>query len=269
MKMAAKEQEYPLWRFLYPSRPKDEEEAYRQHYQDDDRRQVSTIIFLASVYLMTFTMLDLSALGSNSELLRGVYLRSILTLIGIGLFVYMGVAKHYRAIDFSVLVFSFCVSIGLVLFHLGSEISAIRMGIIIIVYILISYIAFPTYASLISIPALFNLIGERFLVFTPDKEHLLMDQSFMFASIIFCVIFGMVASAYHHRARYHSFRSTRQVKLLSGLLPICANCKKIRDEEGEYQVLEQYITEHSEAFFSHGICPECKVDLYPELGKGG
>ena len=56
-----------------------------------------------------------------------------------------------------------------------------------------------------------------------------------------------------------------QVKKLSGFLPICASCKKIRDDKGYWQQIEQYITEHSEALFSHGLCPECAKKLYPEL----
>lgn len=56
-----------------------------------------------------------------------------------------------------------------------------------------------------------------------------------------------------------------KVKMLSGLIPICAACKKIRDDKGYWQQLEGYIRDHSEAEFSHGICPECQRKLYPEL----
>lgn len=55
-----------------------------------------------------------------------------------------------------------------------------------------------------------------------------------------------------------------QVKRLSGLLPICASCKKIRDDRGYWQQIELYIREHSEADFSHGICPDCMAKLYPK-----
>lgn len=58
-----------------------------------------------------------------------------------------------------------------------------------------------------------------------------------------------------------------KVKLLSGLLPICAACKKIRDDEGYWQQVEVYIKEHSEAEFSHGICPDCLERLYPEFSE--
>jgi len=57
--------------------------------------------------------------------------------------------------------------------------------------------------------------------------------------------------------------SLGKVKQLSGFLPICAACKKIRDDEGYWKQLEAYIREHSDVVFSHGICPECAKKLYP------
>ena len=58
-----------------------------------------------------------------------------------------------------------------------------------------------------------------------------------------------------------------KVKALSGLLPICASCKKIRDDKGYWNQIESYIRDHSEADFSHSICPGCKKKLYPELSE--
>jgi len=55
-----------------------------------------------------------------------------------------------------------------------------------------------------------------------------------------------------------------EVKVLGGLLPICANCKKIRDDKGYWQNVEQYISAHSGVTFSHGICPDCMRKFYPE-----
>ncbi|MHB8836420.1 MAG: response regulator transcription factor [Candidatus Methylomirabilia bacterium] len=54
-----------------------------------------------------------------------------------------------------------------------------------------------------------------------------------------------------------------QVKQLSGLLPICASCKKIRDDKGYWQQIETYIRAHSEAEFTHGICPDCTEKFFP------
>ena len=60
-------------------------------------------------------------------------------------------------------------------------------------------------------------------------------------------------------------QSRARVRILSGLLPICASCKKIRNGGGTWEQLETYIGDHSEAIFTHGICQECIGRLYPEL----
>jgi hypothetical protein len=57
----------------------------------------------------------------------------------------------------------------------------------------------------------------------------------------------------------------KEVKILSGLLPICMHCKNIRDDRGYWNKLESYIMDHSEVQFSHGICKECVKKLYPDL----
>jgi CheY-like chemotaxis protein len=55
-----------------------------------------------------------------------------------------------------------------------------------------------------------------------------------------------------------------KIKTLSGLIPICAWCKKIRDDQGYWQTVEQYVKEHSQADFTHGMCPECQKKYMPE-----
>lgn len=77
-------------------------------------------------------------------------------------------------------------------------------------------------------------------------------------------------------ARFEDMRALRRlnaeleetlskVKTLSGLLPICAGCKKIRDDEGNWHQIEVYITNHSEADFSHGLCPDCLKEIYSDF----
>ena len=56
-----------------------------------------------------------------------------------------------------------------------------------------------------------------------------------------------------------------KMKTLTGLLPICASCKKIRDERGAWNLLESYIEHHSNAHFTHSFCPDCVRRLYPEV----
>jgi PAS domain S-box-containing protein len=58
-----------------------------------------------------------------------------------------------------------------------------------------------------------------------------------------------------------------RVKTLSGFLPICASCKKVRNDEGYWTQVEEYLRDHSEIEFSHGLCPDCMKKLYPQLAK--
>jgi hypothetical protein len=60
-------------------------------------------------------------------------------------------------------------------------------------------------------------------------------------------------------------RAMTEVKVLGGLLPVCASCKKIRDDNGYWNQIEAYVREHSEADFTHSICPDCTKKLYPDL----
>lgn len=60
-------------------------------------------------------------------------------------------------------------------------------------------------------------------------------------------------------------KAVANIKMLEGLLPICASCKKIRNDKNNWQSVETYIAARAEVQFTHGICPECRARLYPEL----
>lgn len=66
------------------------------------------------------------------------------------------------------------------------------------------------------------------------------------------------------RVRWQTNALKIKVKKLEGILPICSSCKRIRNEKGEYEQVDRYISEHSDALFSHGLCKECTRKLYPE-----
>lgn len=66
-------------------------------------------------------------------------------------------------------------------------------------------------------------------------------------------------------AHYLAFKTQSENVILKGLLPICANCKSIRDDKGYWNQIESYIHQHSEARFSHSLCPDCTKKLYPDI----
>ncbi len=92
--------------------------------------------------------------------------------------------------------------------------------------------------------------------------------------LIFCVL---ILSGHQLRVRHlrnrgkelkeHVDQALAQIKLLNGMLPICTSCKKVRDDQGYWNQIETYISRHSEATFSHGLCPECTQRLYPQYSE--
>jgi hypothetical protein len=94
--------------------------------------------------------------------------------------------------------------------------------------------------------------------------------SFAFFNGVIGLYYGTVKEAKLAREQLiiNLQKALTEVKTLSGLLPICSWCKKIRDDEGYWQKIEKYIRDHTEADFTHGICNDCAKKVYPELYPG-
>ena len=91
--------------------------------------------------------------------------------------------------------------------------------------------------------------------------------SFVFVLIALIVPFRLIIKGVSKLERSQTIlqNAMDNIKTLRGLLPICANCKMIRCDNGHWQQLEAYISDHSEATLSHGICPDCVTKLYPGI----
>lgn len=118
-----------------------------------------------------------------------------------------------------------------------------------------------------------TLAGLGPFVGRTQNESMLLLQAFMGVTAVMTMTVAAVVS---ERRRTELHRETlilelqqalNKVKTLKGLLPMCAVCKKIRDNQGDWNNLENYVRKHSEADFTHGICPECAHALYPEEWK--
>jgi hypothetical protein len=82
--------------------------------------------------------------------------------------------------------------------------------------------------------------------FQPDMHHLWMRIPVVIMSVLIVTLIVFLS------------RKSAEVKLLRGLIPICAWCKKLRDDKGYWKSVEEYISAHTGAEFTHGMCPECQ-----------
>lgn len=101
-----------------------------------------------------------------------------------------------------------------------------------------------------------DAMGER--IFLRDWVTVALDNTFTLIYVTFILL-------NYARLKKEFDESSEELNILEGLLPICAQCKKIRDDEGNWNKLEQYLSTHSEVKFSHGMCPSCVDKMYPHL----
>lgn len=131
-----------------------------------------------------------------------------------------------------------------------------------------------TAAALLSGIALWGTLrGFGPFVRETQNESLLLLQTFMGLTALLALVFAAVVAERRlfEAKREWLFRELQdaftRIKTLKGLLPICASCKKIRNDRGTWDHLEAYIVMHSEATLTHGFCPDCLTTLYPGLTK--
>jgi len=116
-------------------------------------------------------------------------------------------------------------------------------------------------------------VSKKIVFQTKDQVF---RQKFILGATL-CVLFVMIMSGIillneiKKRKKVIGYleKALSEVKTLSGLLPICSNCKKIRDDKGYWNQIESYIRDRSDAEFSHGICPDCAKKLYPDMDLYG
>jgi hypothetical protein len=148
-----------------------------------------------------------------------------------------------------------------------------------VMLVLAMYAALPMrLGQQVLVAAIFTIGDALILTYLKDYGPAVVRSDILTAHLCAHVI-GVVTSWQYKRARRDQFLAIRdaehahtqeqrawsEVNVLHGILPICANCKRIRGDAGEWSSLETYVRRHSEADFSHGICPDCERDLYGNL----
>ncbi len=92
---------------------------------------------------------------------------------------------------------------------------------------------------------------------TIDQESVIQNLSLQHSEVL-----NLYRDTMRQKAELESARA--KIKVLQGFLPICSSCKKVRDDKGYWNRIEEYIRDHSEAEFSHGLCPDCEKSFFDE-----
>lgn len=272
--MASEKYKISMWLAEFADR--DMEAAFQSHMQPIMIRQLQIVLIVWGILLALFAIPDLIVLGLVPPFYYLLTFR-VVSLVAISiLFLMIRPETNIFKISYPYTLVTIAYTTGFMMFFIyRSDSLDLVMGVVALQ--LMSLLMFvPIRFVMLFYTALYTVIitlGARFVAGTP-KIRLLA----IFVLLMLPVVVGAVTAirlAILHRKQFRLLRETEKInvelqkalsdkKELSGLLPICASCKNIRNDDGYWEQIEGYIKEHSKAEFSHGICPKCMEKLYGE-----
>ena len=261
---------YSLKQFSLQFRDKATESLYKEHILDRTlwfcRITWSLVLILGG----SFALLDRHVFGDDANLV--LFVRFTLVSISVLIFGYTFSPQFKKVMEFSSSLF--IISIGVFCIFLTvlsgpSSFSPYFTGLLFAFTGILSTAGLGFIYSFIAL--IINLIIFEFAIvfISPVPGMLLVVYNFFLVSMV--LIFAYIGYFIERISRKNFIVSAQlmeslsEVRQLSGLLPICASCKKIRDDKGYWKQIESYIRDHSEADFSHSICPDCVKTLYPDF----
>ena len=259
---------------------KEQEKLFKEDHLSGDIRQSSVIIFVSIFIACVILTRDCMEFMNLEPEFRPPMLRIVLKIVLLSLmFLCVVILNLKRTIN------TFSLSVSLYMFGIAFIVIADQysrppdfIGSFYILMLLGNYLVFPLPLKF-QIPPSFILSSMLIWIFLTYKEPVYdSEKVYAIFTILMINVVGIIVSFTKGRYRRSSFLHLQEetkvkkdlqdtlhkIKHLSGILPICANCLKIRDEDNQWQRPDSYIREHSEAEFSHSICPECAKEVYPD-----
>jgi len=263
----------------YQLKPEALELRFREERLAQDRIQAITLMALTLLILISFIVLDVRFLPTGLALSASIISRGV-TFLLTGLAVWSVYRQSaVKSFDRNVIGWGMVLILHMLIINAVRPADYIAVLAWDILVIMGAYIATPIPVRLQIILAIFLSSGSALLWFAHTMpsgitfENVTVLAAFIYANIFGIFVSGQLSRAqrkqfvlfeHEHQAKEALAEALAEIKTLRGVIPICASCKNIRDDEGYWNELEIYIRDHSEVDFSHSICPDCMQKLYPE-----
>jgi len=269
-----------MYTFLSQFKSKEMESRFRAAMLSQDKTQGRMICYLMLFLFISFNFIEYFYLGKNSFLYIAIVGRCIIiTLI---LFtIWLSYRKiHARTFDLNSTLVGLA---GLVFIIISFAMRPYNdyvfffsnMWFVIAIFAIYTVIPLPLHLQVLL--ALFLTVGIiAVCLFIKIPLWSQLELAMFFSTYLFINVYGIFMSIRLNRSRRDQFvllenerkskteleEAIAEIKVLQGIIPICSACKKIRDDEGFWNQVEEYIESHSEAKFSHGLCQACMDELY-------
>jgi len=263
----------------YQLKPEALELRFREERLAQDRIQAITLMALTLLILISFIVLDVRFLPTGLALSASIISRGV-TFLLTGLAIWsVNRQPAVKSFDRIVIGWGMVVILHMLIINAARPADYIAILAWDILVIMGAYIATPIPVRLQIILAIFLSSGSALLWFAHTMppgitfKNVTVLAAFIYANIFGIFVSGQLSQAQRkqfvlfrqeHQAKEALADALAEIKILRGVIPICASCKNIRDDEGYWRELEIYIRNHSEADFSHSICPDCMQKLYPD-----
>ena len=247
---------------------------------DNDRRVVRAIFIILLVVVTLLVTMDVLVVR-GSWLARLPLLGVRVLMLGVIFYGIFGVvrARTARAFEHSLLITTgagVLVELALRLLRPPDNITPVWLEIVLV---LGCYAILPNRPAFQAIVAITLSIGTSLILLFYNVGISTTDRVGIILTLVIANVVGFVASrervsrqlreerAWRNErdAKLELQRAHSEIRILRGLLPTCAHCRRVRTEQGEWQAMERFVSEHSEAHFSHGFCPECLAQHYPDM----
>ncbi len=266
---------------------KDTEQLFHRYHRPQEVRQLRLALGLAIASILPFIPIDYRAYGGFT--LKFSILLSMRTIFIAYAIVALRLCmkeSYATRINRILLPWSMAASVGiLAVGYTRPPQYVIGFLISVLTPLLITYFVLPLNLKWQVGLCMFGMIGDIGLVWIHRDVLNAVARISIVVNYIGANVMGGAVAWQLHRLSRHQFLNWRHelalrwgledalthVKTLQGYLPICAHCKSVRNDEGYWQAVEVYVREHSEAEFTHGICPDCMKQHYGDAlaGRGG
>ena len=174
-----------LWHYSYAARPTEEENDYREHFLDNDLKQVTSSFYAITVLLIAMILVDVSRLADQPGLITGLLIKVLFMFSGLGMAWIAVKVRTPKVLDRGVLIYTTLFAVGILITHVSAEYSAVRMTALAVVFIYTGHFAFPVYATRL-LPAMGLLIlGECAILVTTTRQDLIQDTPVILIVIYF------------------------------------------------------------------------------------
>ncbi len=241
------------------------EEEFRQEVFDAHRRRAALVVGLVALLSATLILKQFATLERDVAL-ANLEFRALSLVFNL---VVLGVLLRLRSkdsLDWLLLAFSASLLATTIYVHLSPTDAPVSLDhhAVDVMMILIVSAAIPNRFLFQAMPAIALVLASLHQLWLREGIGFMSGVP-LWTAYVFSTGIGIMLAWHIHVAERQLFRAQREIRTLRGIVPICAECKAIRDESGDWHRVEVYVARHTEAEFSHGMCPTCFAKAMAEL----